>query len=223
MKKLLIFSIVIILTLSNCSNFSIKTNQYLGKLPSLEKVYSKKINDKKKELKEFLKKNFKKASKRRFKKNIKKSGAIQDEIDAIGIEQKKAIEKHLSDKPLINTVIPFDGLNNKQYSIGKAIISQAGYAYKLGGYIRFSFPIIIKKDIPGQYYQRYEKYAHLYFKALDSKGQILSVKSAMNTNAIELKKGTNLNLTATCYHEIAYFEDFSKIVQISKAEYDQLK
>jgi hypothetical protein len=226
MKKLIIFSVVVILTLSNCTNLSIKSNQYLGELPSLEKIYSEKINSKKKELKEYGKKVREKmnnASKSQVEKYIKNGEAMQEEINAIANEHKEAVENHLSKKPLINTEIPFDGLENEQYSINKAIIDKAGYAYKLGGYISFNFPLTIKKDIAGQHYHRYEKYTHLYFKALDSHGQILSVNSAMNARPVELKKGTNLSVTPTCYHEIANFEAFAKLVQISKAEYDQLK
>jgi hypothetical protein len=90
--------------------------------------------------------------------------------------------------------------------------------------LSFEIDAVLNKDIKTEY-GGFERILVVYFKAVDSKGNVIpkSYTNASRTNT-DMKAGTVLNLSVAWNYERAQnFENFAKLVQVTEAEYNSKK
>lgn len=182
-------------------------NEYLGEYPSLLKSYSLKME--------------------KLEADIKSKKAAKDVEALLKLaKEKKEIEKEFKSKIDEYT---------KSYKFTKPIQLQAAVDSPLkinsvkvkaatSDALSFEIDAVLNKDIKTEY-GGFERILVVYFKAVDSKGNVIpkSYTNASRTNT-DMKAGTSLNLSVAWNNERAQnFENFAKLVQVSEAEYQKNK
>lgn len=180
---------------------SIKTNEYLGELPSLEKYYYEKTQEQEKKIKD----------------NTDMNSALKlgKELEDIKNERKTKIEEYAATNPF--KPLPFESIKREEYTIKDVVVNRATY-----GTLNIKFNIKINKTIANQFGTT-EKWLFVYYKAVDSKGVEISNSKTVATNAgrIELVEGIDYEAFGTWQSKATIgMEDFAKIVEITKEEYD---
>ncbi|HRS53311.1 MAG TPA: hypothetical protein P5250_01220 [Bacteroidales bacterium] len=203
-NKNVLYLFVAIFILSSCVSKSGKIikNEYLDELPSIEKQYLLKIKEKGEAIKKCT--------------DMNKAFKLSKELNLIKEEKNKKIEKY--SKILINKELPFEGLKNKPYFIKNISINNV-----TSGNLNIKFTITINEDIKNNY-GNLENRLFIYYKALDKNGQEISNSKTIATNfgQIELKKGSEYEAFGTWQSSaIINLENFAKIVEITKEEYDK--
>lgn len=200
---LMIFTIIF---LSSCGGgSSTKDNEFLGKLPSIEKNYANQLDEKENEIKECT--------------DMKDAYKLEKEKKLLEEEKKETIAEYVAAHPL-NKDLPFQPLPDTKYTIEKVVVNKASSSN-----LNIKFVITISEDIKGKYGSA-SKNLFIYFKALDSKGNYIPKSTTVATNFknIKLVAGTEYEAFGSWQNKATRnMEDFAKIIEITREEYDKNK
>jgi hypothetical protein len=177
-------------------------NEFLGEIPSLQKYYDKKVDDKKKELKECT--------------DMNKAFKLDKEEQLLEQEWETRIAECMKANPL-STALPFEPLKDQPFPVNKisvSLVNRHGFQIKLS--IKFDKDIKIgNNDLC------------VYYIALDKAGKEIpgtKLQSWVNQGLQnEFKAGTEIEATG-CWTiaALSNMEDFAKIKFITKDAYDKL-
>lgn len=193
-----IFSIsLFLISCGENSSVSSKSNEYLGELPSIVKNNIASEEAKEKELKEAT--------------DMNEAFKLDKELKLLKEENKGKIIKYISSANICGKEVPFESINNNFLTLNKVILDTAFS----NGRVQFKFISAVNSTVNPQRHTPI-----IYFKALDKKGvEIAGAKSVAAGNRLDIKPGDTV--TATGILEGSLLEDFAKIVQITKEEYDK--
>ena len=196
-----------VLFLSSCGGGSVKIvkNEFLGEVPSLEKGYYDKMQEKEKAIKECT--------------DIKKSFKLSKEKDLLKDEWDAKIKESLTTNPLTKA-LPVESLAGVDYTINEIKVDK-----DVKGSMSLKFFIKIDKDIKNEY-GNFEKDLLVYFKALDKDGKDIegSTTVAVVYKREEMKAGKTVEASGTWQTKgLKNMENFAKIKIITKDEYDKKK
>lgn len=200
-STLMIFTTVFLISCGRGS--STKNNEFLGELPSLEKKYAKQIDEKEKDIKECT--------------DMNDTYKLKKEKKILKEEKKKAIAEYVAANPL-DKDLPFEALADTKYTINKVVVNKA-----TSGNLNIKFMITINENIMGKYGSA-SKYLFVYFKALDSEGNYIANSTIVATNFTSMKLVTGLEYEAFGSWQnkaTQNMEDFAKIVEVTKEEYEK--
>jgi len=194
-----------ILFLSSCGgdNSKVQTNEFLGEIPSLEKSYYEKMEQKEKEIKE--------------NKDINNAYKLSKEKDLLKDEWDTKIKESIAVKPL-NKPLPFDNLDNENFKITEIKADKASR-----GYLNLQFNVNIDQDIKNEF-GNFSKDIFVYFKAVDNQGKDIadSYSVAYVTKREEMKAGKTVTATGGWKNSaLRNMENFAKIKIITKDEYEK--
>lgn len=195
----LFFVSLIALFLSNCGGGG-TNNEYLGKIPSLTKQYYNEIEEKEKDLKKCT--------------DMNDAFKLGKELKLLEEEEKTKMKEYVSANSF-NKPLPFKALDSSAYTIKKITINNASN-------LNIKFSVTINEDIKNKW-GGIEKNLFLYYKALDSQGKDIenSKTVAANFARKELKAGLEYEVFGSwSTNAIINMEDFAKVVQITKEEYN---
>jgi len=211
MKKIRLISglmIITIISLIACSgrvNSPEKDNEFLGKLPSIEKKYALQIDEKEKKIEECT--------------DMKKAYKLAKEKKLLEKEKDETIAEYVAAHPLTKD-LPFQPLPDTKYTIKQVVINKA-----LSGNLNIKFLITINEEIKSKY-GSIEKTLFIYYKALDSNGNYISKSTTVATNFKNIKLIANTEYEAFGSWQnkaTRNMEDFAKIVEITREEWEQNK
>lgn len=188
-----------------CGGGSGTSNEYLSDIPSLEKNYYGKMQEKEQALKECT--------------DMEKAFELAKEKDLLKEEWDTKIKESFTTKPLTKA-LPFEGLDTKDFTINEIKVESA-----TKGHMGLKFYITINEDMKDEY-GNLKKDVIIYFKALDKDGKEIeeSTTVAVVFNREEMKAGKNIEASATWQSKaIQNMENFAKIQIINKEEYDTKK
>ncbi len=148
--------------LNSCgSESSSVDNEFLGKLPSLEKQYYNEMQEKEKEIKECT--------------DMEDSFTLTKELKLLKEELKNNIDEYLTANPITSS-LPFQGLSGTQYTIKDVKVNKAS-----AGNLNIKFLLTINEDMKNKY-GGMVKNLFIYFKAQDSKGNDIPKTTTVATN-----------------------------------------
>jgi hypothetical protein len=195
--------IVTMIFLNSCGGSSTKNNEFLGELPSIEKIYEDQLDEKEKEIKECT--------------DNKKANKLKKEKELLKEEKKNAVAEYIATNPL-NKDLPFQALDNTSYTIKKVVVDKA-----TAGNLNIKFLITINEEMKNKY-GSLKQSLFVYFKALDSEGNHIANSTTVATSfaRIDLVAGAEYEALGTWQGDaIRNMEDFAKIVEITKEEYEE--
>jgi hypothetical protein len=195
-------SSLLILLLTSCGGgLTTSKNEFLGEIPSIQKYYSTKIQEKNKELKECT--------------DMEKAFKLGKEADLLKQEWDAKLEESLKANPL-TAALPFEPLKNQPYTVTGISVDKCnsmGFGIKLS--LKFN------TDIKFEY-----KDIWIYYLAIDKEGKEIEGTKLQSLIRQELgkdlKAGTDVEATG-CWTKsaISTMENFAKIKFITKEEYDK--
>lgn len=200
---LMIFTMIFLISCGGGS--STKDNEFLGKLPSIEKNYANQLDEKEKEIKECT--------------DMKDAYKLEKEKKLLKEEKKKAIAEYVAAYPL-NKDLPFQPLPNSKYTINKVIVNKASSSN-----LNIKFLITVNEDMKSKY-GSIEKTLFIYFNAIDSKGNYISKSTTVATNfkSTKLVAGTEYEAFGSWQNKATRnMEDFAKIVEVTREKWEQNK
>jgi len=199
----LILFVAIGFVLSSCGDGGMKDNTYLGKLPSI----SKKYQDKEEALEEKAKKST----------DMEDAYKYSKEAKLVDEEGDKAIEEYLTTNTF-EMPIPFDNNSESKYEILSLNIDNASMTR-----INLILTIKLKEDIKNEY-GNFKKNIFAYIKAIDKSGSMLGKPGVMafTYRGEKPEAGTEATLKGSVGN-LREFEEFDKIVFLSKEEYNAVK
>ena len=207
MKKniltLFVSSLLAFLLVSCGNEPSNQNNEFLGEIPSIEKYYHTEMEAKEKEMEEST--------------DMEESFALSKEIKLLKKELNTKVEEYAAANPL-SKPLPFEALDGMPYTVNKVIVNKAQ-----AGNLNIKFLITINEDMKNKY-GGIEKSMFTYYKAVDSEGKEIpnSVTVATNFKRTPLEAGLEYEVFGSWQSDATMnMEDFAKIVQITKEEYDQ--
>lgn len=180
---------------------SIKKNEYLGELPSLEKYYYEKTQEMEKKIKDNT--------------DMNAVLKLSKEMEDLKTERKTKIEEYAATKPF--KALPVEAIKREEYTIKDAVVNNVTY-----GTLNIKFNIKVNKTVKNEYGAT-EKWLFVYYKAVDSKGADIpnSKTVATNFSRMDIVEGLDYEAFGTWQTKATInFEDFAKIVEITKEEYD---
>lgn len=195
----IVFSIVY---LGSCGGSKTIDNEFLGKLPSLEKNYTEKINAKGEALENA--------------KNLGAAMKLSNEIQELEQEKKDKINEYLEANPLVKP-LPFSALEGTPYTINEVVVNVAS-----AGNLNLKFDVTVDQDIKSQW-GNIENRLFVYYKAVDKNGEEIPNSKTVATNfgREQLLAGTQYEAFGSWGSRvIGQLENFAKVVEISKEEYD---
>lgn len=181
------------------------TNDYLGEYPSIVKNYKQKIEDLEKDAKSNT--------------DLNKAFEIAKKIENMKDEFKAKLEEY-SKTYKFEKDIPFEPLAGTKYTINSIKVDRVN-----DGGLGLAFAATINEDLKNEY-NNYEQTLMIYIQALSADGQVIpgSYTVAVSTPMADLKKGLQTKMTcAWSSSKTKDFENFAKIKEITKEEYDQKK
>jgi len=208
MKKSLQITAIMLISIlfTNCggSGSKIKTNEFLGKIPSLEKNYYNKVEAKEKDLKECT--------------DFEKSFKLSKEVDLLKEEWKEKIKEEYKNNPL-NKSLPFVIDFEPNFTINDIKIKEGNK-----GGMPISFTVTLNEDLKNEY-GMYEKFFFIYFSAIDKSGNELEgskTVAASSFGAGEMKAGLQFEVNGSWQTKaIINLEEFAKVRVMAKAEYEK--
>ena len=181
------------------------TNDYLGEYPSIVKNYKQKIEDLEKDAKSNT--------------DLNKAFEIAKKIENMKDEFKAKLEEY-SKTYKFEKDIPFEPLAGTKYTINSIKVDRVN-----DGGLGLAFAATINEDLKNEY-NNYEQTLMIYIQALSADGQVIpgSYTVAVSTPMADLKKGLQTKMTcAWSSSKTKDFENFAKIKEITKEEYDKNK
>ena len=199
------FLFVTILTISlliiSCGdNVSVpsKSNEYLGELPSIVKNNIASEEAKEKELKKAT--------------DMNEAFKLDKELKLLKEENKEKILKYISSAKMFGKEIPFEAISDNNILTLNKVLLDTAYS---NGRVVFKFISTINNDVNPQRHTPI-----VYFKALDKQGvEISGANSVAAGSRLDINPGDIVNTTGIL--DANLLEDFAKIVQITKEEYDK--
>jgi hypothetical protein len=192
----------LIIFLTSCGG-GMKTskNEFLGEIPSIQKYYHTKIDEKDKELKACT--------------DMNKAFKLDKEAELLKQEWDAKIAESLKANPL-SAALPFEPLKGQPYTINKITFSNVN---SMG----FGIKLSIKVDTDIKFDN---KDIFLYYLAVDKDGkEIQGTKSRSfirQDYGKDLKAGTEIEATGSWPTKaICNMEDFTKIKFVTQDEYDK--
>lgn len=180
---------------------SIKKNEFLGELSSLEKFYYEKTQEQEKKIKDNT--------------DMNAVLKLSKEMDDLKTERKTKIEEYAATNPF--KTLPVQAIERTAYTIKDAVVNNVTY-----GTLNIKFNIKVNETIKNEY-GGIEKWLFVYYKAVDSKGVDIpnSKTVATNFNRMDIVEGLDYEAFGTWQSKATInFEDFAKIVEITKEEYE---
>lgn len=196
---LVVFSLA---TLLACLGGSEVENQYLGKLPSIEKQYYQRIEAKKEELKKSTDQD--------------EAFKLAKEEQLLKEERSTKVEEYLKNAPLKGKELPFQALTGTHYTIEKVEVNRAQQ-----GNLNLKFTSTLNKVVR-QKYGSIQKRLTIYFKAVDADGKEIPNTKTVATNAISKKPAVGVKMESFgswTSSKLVNLETFAKVVEISHDEY----
>lgn len=201
LKFLISFSLILLFV--SCGEKQLKNNKYLGELPALSSKFEKQLNALEKESKETT--DFEKAYKLDKEYKILKKDAID------------AIESYTESYTFPN--IPFENLESDPFSVMELNVNTASRErVNLKGRVK------IKEDLKNKY-GGLQKSFFAYIKAVDKDGNLIGKPTVMASDMSNREPYT-VGTEAAVFGSIgplSAFENFDKIIFITKEEYQQNK
>lgn len=199
--------VIITFLFTSCGGGAGKTvnNDLLGEYPSMVKNYEQKIDDLEKDAKSNT--------------DLNKAFELAKKIENLKDEYKAKLKEY-ADGFKFEKPIPFEPLTGTKYTVTEIKVKDATPTY-----LGFDFSSTINDDIKNEY-NNYEQTFFVYFKALDAEGKDIpgAITVAASSPMTDLKKGTQIHLTGGWRPGVTKnFENFAKIKEITKEEYDQKK
>jgi len=206
MKKFnVILLIGVAVVLSSCGGASMTDNTYLGQLPSISKKYQ--------DLEDEYKEKGKKAT------DMDDAFKYDKEYKLAKDEGEKAVKEYLATYQF-DTPIVFDANPDYQFEISDLKVDGASYTR-----VNLVLKATMKEDVKNKY-GGFQKYIFAYIKALDSEGKIIGnptvMASPMGGKLPKFEKGVEINIKGGIGN-LRDFENFDRIVFISKEEYNKIK
>ena len=206
MKKFnVILLIGVAVILSSCGGASMTDNTYLGQLPSISKKYQ--------DLQDEYKEKGKKAT------DMNDAFKYDKEYKLAKDEGKKAVEEYLNTYKF-DTPLMFDANPDYLFEISDFKVKGASYTR-----VNLVLNATMKEDIKNKY-GGFEKYIFAYIKALDAEGNLIGKPTVMSTplggKHPKFEKGVVVEMSGGIGN-LREFENFDRIVFISKEEYKELK
>lgn len=202
MKKLSVFLgiCIVALTFVNCNQKTqAKNNTYLGELPSIDKSYNLKEEEKEKALEECT--------------DMEKAFKLSKENELLKKEHKTKVKDYIKKLSYKNKEIPFETINNEIFTTNQVIIDTI-YG---NGRVLFKFKLTTNNNVKKQRFTPF-----VYFKALNANGEEISgTKTVAAGSRTSIQP--NLELTAKGILEAYLLEDFAKIKLITSEEYNNKK
>jgi len=204
LPQLLISAIIAVFIISSCGGGA-KTikNEFLGEIPSLEKIYREKLEKKEQELKES--------------KDLNKAFKLSKEVDEVKEEWKQKVEEAFK-AGLPSETLPFEPLKNTHYSVDRVTVTSASR-----GNMSLTFNITVNEDVKNQW-GIVEKSLFIYYKAVDKDGNDIenSKTVAVNFGREDMTAGKKAELNGTWQSKaIANMEHFAAVKEITKEEYEK--
>lgn len=198
MIKLTIFVAAAILFCSCGGNdSSYKKNDFLGEIPSIVKNNISKVEEKEKDIKECT--------------NMDEAFKLNKELKLLKEENKEKILKYLTSSNICGKDIPFEAIDVELFKLNQVLLDTVF----TNGRVQFKFITTIKDEVSPQRFTPL-----VYFKALDKQGnEIAGGKSVAAGSRLDIKPGATVSATGILEGQL--LEDFAKIVQITKEEYDK--
>lgn len=202
-SSILILFVAIGFMLSSCGDGGMKENTYLGQLPSI----SKKYQDKEEALEEKAKKST----------DIENAFKYSQEAKLADDEGDKAIEEYLATNTF-EMPIPFDINAESKYEILSLNIENANMTR-----VNLILTVKLKEDIKSEY-GNFKKNIFAYIKAIDKSGSMLGKPGVMmfTYRGEKPEAGTEATLKGSVGN-LREFEEFDKIVLLTKEEYNAVK
>ncbi len=193
--------VFLIVYLAGCGGSKTTENEFLGKFPSLEKNFAEKIKAKQDA--------FDKAH------DLNSALKLSKEIEELKEKKKNNIKEYLDANPLVKP-LPLVALEGTPYTINQVVVNVAS-----AGNLNIKFDIKIDQDIISQW-GNVENTLFVYYKAVDKNGEDIANSKTVATNF-----GKSQLLAGSTYEAfgswgakvIGSLENFAKIVEITKEEY----
>lgn len=209
MKRVSFFTLglfFVIFLISCGGGSSSKNNKFFGKVPSMVKDYMTKMNEKEEKAESSTK--------------MEEAFKFAKEAENLKKEMESKVEELVANSSLVGTEIPFQTLSDdSDYEVAKVILDNLS-----ANYLKLKFTVQIKNDIKNEY-GGIEKTLFIYFKAVDSKGVDIPQSKTVAVNfgrRTELKANTELEISGGWNgSDIAQMENFAKLIEITKEEYDK--
>jgi hypothetical protein len=197
-----ISSLLIFLTTSCGGGMKTTKNEFLGEIPSIQKYYSAKVQEKSKELKACT--------------DMNKAFKLDKEEQNLEQEWETKISDCMKANPL-TAAIPFEQPKDQLYPVTRinvSVVNRHGFQIKLA--IKFD------KDIKFEF-----KDFCLYYVGVGKDGKDIpssKLRSFINQGQTnDIKAGTETETTGCWTHTaLSDMEDFAKIRFVSKDEYDKM-
>ena len=196
-------STLVVFLLTSCGGgLTTSQNEFLGEIPSLQKYYHAKVDEKNKELKACT--------------DINKAFKLDKEEQLLEQEWETKIAESMKANPL-TAGLPFEPAKDQLLSVSKvtvSLVNRHGFQIKLA--------LKPEKDIKFEY-----KDLWVYYIALDKAGKEIPGTKLQSLITRELGKdiiaGTEVETTG-CWTiaALSNMEDFAKIRFITKDEYDKM-
>jgi hypothetical protein len=190
--------------LSSCGGGSGQTvkNEFLGEIPSIEKNYSTKLQEKEKAIKECT--------------DMDKAFKLDKETELLKEEWENKIQESLETNPL-NKSLPFENLEDASFTVNEITVDNASK-----GNVTLKFSVNIDEDIKSEY-GNLKKRLSVYFKALDKDGKDIedSKTVAISFDREAMKAGKTITVSGTWQTKgLKNMENFAKVKIIPKEEYE---
>ena len=193
-----------IILLCSCGGKSnSKANDYFGEFPSMQKQYIAELDNQEQSTKEIT--------------DLAKAEKLFKENEQLKSEMKSKVEEYVATNPF-SKPIPFEPLAGTKYTVKNVSVNLA----QLGN-LNLKFAITINSDIVSLE-GNVEESLSIYYKAVDSKGMDIpgSITVASNATRANLIAGTEYEAFGSWNSQtIAQLEDFAKIIEIKRDEYDK--
>ncbi len=171
-------------------------NEFLGEVPSIAKNYDNKIEAKEKAMEDCN--------------DITEAFKLEKEKKKLEKERNAKIEEYVAANPLTKP-LPFETLPGAAFTVKEAAITKSGS-------LRIS--IKVDKDLTKQGGVLGNR-LFIYYKVVDSAGKEIQYtkNAATKFGGKALKAGTEYDLSSSW--PMRYMENFAKLVQITKEEYNR--
>ncbi len=193
----------LILLFISCGGTQNKNNKYFGELPSLSSKFEKQLNQLKKEIKETT--------------DLEEAFKLDKEFKKL--KETAKIEIEIYTNSFLFPEIPFENLESDPFSVFELHVNGTNKnRVNLKGRVK------IEEDLKNQY-GGYQKSFFAYIKAVDQKGNLIgnpTVMASDMSNRGPFKAGAEVDVFGSI-GPLCEFEDFDKIIFITKEEYQQNK
>ncbi|MDA3861958.1 MAG: hypothetical protein PF445_12120 [Melioribacteraceae bacterium] len=149
--------------------------------------------------------------------DLEDSFTLSKELKLLKDEKENTIAEYVTANPLTKS-LPFQALPETQYTIKDIVVNKAS-----SGNLNIKFLVTINEDIKNKYGGIVKNF-FVYYKAKDSKGVDIpkTITVATNFKNQKMTAGLEYEVFGTWQNKSTKnMEDFAKVVEIDRAEYDK--